>query len=61
LETPKPIFFTSAKAFRTWLERHHGSVPVVWVGFWKKDSGRTGISYAEAVEEALCVGWIDLP
>lgn len=53
------IHFPSAAAFRTWLERHHATEREVWVGFYKKDSGRTGITYGEAVDEALCFGWID--
>ena len=56
---PKPTFFASAAAFRKWLERNHATRPELWMGYWKKDAGRKGISYAEAVEEALCFGWID--
>jgi uncharacterized protein YdeI (YjbR/CyaY-like superfamily) len=52
-------FFRSAAGFRKWLERHHARASEVWIGFYRKDSGRTGISYAEAVDEALCFGWID--
>jgi len=55
----KPVHFKSADAFRRWLEKHHASVDELFVGFYKKASGKTGISYKEAVDEALCFGWID--
>jgi uncharacterized protein YdeI (YjbR/CyaY-like superfamily) len=55
----KPTFFRSAGEFRAWLARHHGSAAELWVGFHKKTSGRGGITYGEALDEALCVGWID--
>ena len=58
LKTP-PIFFKSAAEFRSWLARNHSSASEVWIGFYKKDSGRTGITYSEALDEALCFGWID--
>src|SRR6188474_3930800 len=56
---PKPKFFATQSAFRRWLEGHHASKTELWVGFWKKDSGRKGLTYEEAVDEALCYGWID--
>lgn len=52
-------FFAAAAAFRDWLQRHHATATEVWVGFYRKDSGKTGITYAEALDEALCFGWID--
>jgi uncharacterized protein YdeI (YjbR/CyaY-like superfamily) len=54
-----PRFFKSPADFRRWLERHHASQVELWVGFHKKDSGKRGISYKEAVDAALCFGWID--
>jgi uncharacterized protein YdeI (YjbR/CyaY-like superfamily) len=54
-----PTFFATPAAFRRWLARHHASRAFVWIGFWKKASGNKGITYAEAVDEALCFGWID--
>ena len=51
--------FKSAAAFRQWLEKSHAAVGELWVGFYKKDSGLGGLTYAEAVDEALCFGWID--
>lgn len=55
----RPTFFDSAAAFRDWLAEHHAHCDELWVGFWKKATGRGGISYLEAVDEALCFGWID--
>ena len=54
-----PTFFADAAAFRAWLERNHASAPELWVGFWKKGSGRPSITWPESVDQALCYGWID--
>jgi uncharacterized protein YdeI (YjbR/CyaY-like superfamily) len=54
-----PRFFASPADFRRWLERHHATAAELWVGFYKKDSDKGGISYKQAVDEALCFGWID--
>ena len=56
---PTPRFFRTPAAFRRWLEKHHASAGEVWVGFWKKDSGKGGMVYPQALDEALCFGWID--
>jgi uncharacterized protein YdeI (YjbR/CyaY-like superfamily) len=53
-------FFKSAADFRKWLEANHDKEPAAWLGFWKKAGGnRAGVTYDEAVIEALCFGWID--
>ena len=52
-------FFTSAEALRRWMERHHDRVGEVWLGFYRKHTKRRGISYSEALDVALCFGWID--
>lgn len=57
--TGEPAHFPSAAAFRRWLERHHATAPEIWVGFYNKRSGRGGLAYQDAVEQALCFGWID--
>jgi uncharacterized protein YdeI (YjbR/CyaY-like superfamily) len=57
--TPKPRFFATQADFRAWLEKHHHSSRELWVGFHKKASGRASIMWPEAVDEALCFGWID--
>jgi uncharacterized protein YdeI (YjbR/CyaY-like superfamily) len=51
--------FPSAADFRRWLAAHHATAAELHVGFYKKASGKGGLSYAEAVDEALCFGWID--
>jgi uncharacterized protein YdeI (YjbR/CyaY-like superfamily) len=52
-------FFKSGTDFRRWLEKNHSSADELWVGFYRKDSGKGGITYAQALDEALCYGWID--
>ena len=54
----KPTFFKSAADFRAWLDKHHASAEELLVGFHKKALGK-GITYAQALDEALCYGWID--
>jgi uncharacterized protein YdeI (YjbR/CyaY-like superfamily) len=55
----KIVFVKSQSDFRAWLEAHHDKHSELWVGFYKKDSGKKGITYPEALDEALCFGWID--
>ena len=55
----KPRFFRTPSALRAWLETHHATAPELWVGFYKKASGKAGLGYLEAVDAALCFGWID--
>jgi uncharacterized protein YdeI (YjbR/CyaY-like superfamily) len=55
----KTTFFKTPAAFRKWLEAHHASAAELWVGFYKKGSGKPGSWWPEAVDEALCFGWID--
>src|SRR2546423_1338199 len=55
----KPRFFKSPSAFRKWLAANHANAAELWVGFYKKDSGKPSITWPESVDEALCVGWID--
>jgi uncharacterized protein YdeI (YjbR/CyaY-like superfamily) len=54
-----PIFFDSPAAFGAWLEEHHETQTEVWVGMWKKATGKQVMSWSQAVDEALCWGWID--
>jgi len=51
--------FEQREDWRSWLERHHAEVTEVWLVFPKKHTGRATVSYEDAVEEALCFGWID--
>ncbi len=55
----QPAFFARVAEWRAWLERHHGRESVLWVGFHKRGSGLPSITYAEALDGALCFGWID--
>ncbi|HEY0729268.1 MAG TPA: YdeI/OmpD-associated family protein [Pyrinomonadaceae bacterium] len=57
--TAKPKFFATPEKFREWLEKNHASETELLVGFHKKGSGKKSITYAEALDEALCFGWID--
>lgn len=54
-----PTFFATPGAFRKWLAKHHASEKELWVGFYKVKSGKGGLVYAEALDQALCYGWID--
>jgi len=47
------------KQWRQWLEKKHSTSPGIWMIYYKKESGKPRVSYDEAVEEALCFGWID--
>jgi uncharacterized protein YdeI (YjbR/CyaY-like superfamily) len=58
--TPGDVrFFAAPAEFRKWLEANHAGAQELWVGFYKKESGRPSITWPESVDEALCVGWID--
>lgn len=57
--TGKPTFFTTPGAFRAWLQKNHRTRAELWVGYWKKSTGRASITWQESVDEALCFGWID--
>ena len=53
------IFFESPAELRAWLEEHHATASEVWVGYYKKASGRRSLTWSQVVDEALCFGWID--
>jgi len=55
----KPTFFPSPPDWRAWLEQHHDKHQELWVGFYKRSSGKPSITWPEAVDGALCFGWID--
>ena len=55
-----PIYHAETRsAWRAWLAANHATARGVWLGSWKRHTGRPAIPYEEAVEEALCFGWID--
>jgi uncharacterized protein YdeI (YjbR/CyaY-like superfamily) len=55
----KARYFRSAVEFRRWLERNHARESEITVGFYKKGTGKKSITFREALDEALCFGWID--
>lgn len=55
----KTLSVTNKEEWRKWLEKHYKTESEIWLIYYKKDSGRERISYNDAVEEALCFGWID--
>lgn len=54
-----PALFTTARAFETWLRKHHATCDGLWLQIAKKGAAEPSVTYAEAVEIALCWGWID--
>ncbi len=58
-EAAPPKAFRSAAAFRAWLERHHETASELIVRCFRKDAREEGMTYQEALDEALCFGWID--
>lgn len=55
----KPVSFASAAEFRDWLARHHAEAKELTVRLFRVGSSRRGLTYPEALDEALCHGWID--
>lgn len=60
---PAPEYTTThpktRKQWRQWLQKNHTVLPGVWFVYYKKETGKPRVTYDEAVEEALCFGWID--
>lgn len=52
-------FFPTPDDFRKWLEENHSSESELWVGYYKKATGKPSITWPESVDQALCFGWID--
>lgn len=55
----KPQFFKTPAELRRWFRAEHKRATEIWIGFYRKDSGYVSVTYAEALDEALCFGWID--
>jgi uncharacterized protein YdeI (YjbR/CyaY-like superfamily) len=53
------LAFATAAAFHDWIDEHHATSSGIWLRLAKKGSGIPSVTYAEALEEALCYGWID--
>ena len=52
-------FFADQSRFRKWLQANHDKTDELWVGYYKKATGKPSITWPESVDEALCFGWID--
>ena len=55
----KPRLFRTRQAWRSWLSINHARSAGLWLAYYKKGSGKTSVTYEEALQEALCFGWID--
>ncbi|MBU7023952.1 MAG: YdeI/OmpD-associated family protein [Theionarchaea archaeon] len=53
------LYVTTRDEWRSWLEQNHGTQNEIWLIFYKKHTGKPTIPYSDAVEEAICFGWID--
>ncbi len=54
-----PTFFPTPADFRAWLKKNHQEAASLWVGYYKKATGRPSVTWEQTVDEALCYGWID--
>ena len=62
MKAPRPdqvLLFPAAAPFRRWLEAHHATDREAWIGYYRKGVPKQSIAYIDAVDEALCFGWID--
>jgi uncharacterized protein YdeI (YjbR/CyaY-like superfamily) len=59
MEALRIVYFPSPAALGKWFEDHHLEAEELWVGYFKKGTGRPSVTWPESVDEALCVGWID--
>lgn len=55
----EPTTFATPADFRAWLKQHHDSANELWVGYYKRATGKPSMTWPESVDEALCYGWID--
>jgi uncharacterized protein YdeI (YjbR/CyaY-like superfamily) len=55
----EPVFFATPDELRAWFDEHHENEPELLVGYYKKSAGQTGIKHSQAIDQALCFGWID--
>jgi uncharacterized protein YdeI (YjbR/CyaY-like superfamily) len=59
MDIGKTLYVWERQRWRAWLEQHHASEPEIWLVFYTMASGKPSLAYDDAVEEALCFGWID--
>jgi uncharacterized protein YdeI (YjbR/CyaY-like superfamily) len=55
----KAAFFRSPSHLRKWFDEHHAAARELWVGYFRKGSGKPSVTWPQSVDEALCIGWID--
>lgn len=58
-QTMKTLVAETSETWRKWLVEHHESESEVWIVFYKVHTGRRSIAYSDALDEALCFGWVD--
>jgi uncharacterized protein YdeI (YjbR/CyaY-like superfamily) len=59
METGEILHCSNRRQWRSWLAKNHASAAEIWLVYYKKHTGKPCVSYNDAVEEALCFGWID--
>ncbi len=59
MQITKTLYIKTRNEWRNWLKKNYKTEKEIWLVFQNKSSGKTGITYEDAVEEALCFGWID--
>ena len=59
MELGRTLYVTDRNAWRAWLSKNHAKEKEIWLVYYRKSSGKQRIPYNDAVEEALCFGWID--
>ena len=59
MEITKTLYVADRKKWRAWLRKHYRTEKDIWLVYFRKETGKPRIAYGDAVEEALCFGWID--
>src|SRR5687767_12169159 len=59
MDITQKFYARNRSAWRKWLEKNHDKKKEIWLVYYKKSSGKPRVEYSDAVEEALCFGWID--
>ena len=59
MEITQTLYVTNPKEWREWLKAHYKTEDEIWLVYYKKETGKPRIEYNDAVEQALCFGWID--
>jgi len=59
MQVGKTVYAKNRREWRAWLAKHHTTAPEIWLIYYKKHSGKPRVAYNDAVDEALCYGWID--